>query len=127
MVDLILQLILFSSFAVIVYLMAIAVPRVKDDELNIASNKVASVLPLDRMDAFLNVWKEKVLRRLRIYLMRAERGVTSQLDKSREVYERGRGKRSFPKFQRRSSKRQANDLGESPSLENLEDQGLKDT
>ena len=100
MADLILQLILFSSFAVIVYLMAIAVPRVKDDELNVNSSKVASILPLDRMDAFLNSWKEKVLRRLRIYLMKAERGVTSQLDKSREVYTRGRGKRSFPKLKR---------------------------
>lgn len=120
MPDLILQLILFSSFAVIVYLMAIAVPRVKDDELNMNSNKVASILPLDRMDAFLNIWKEKVLRRLRIYLMKAERGVTSQLDKSREMYERGREKRPFPKFKRRSSKRQADDSRESPNQENSE-------
>lgn len=95
MSDLILQLILFSSFAVIVYLMAIAVPRVKDDELNAAASK-ASILPLERMDAFLNSWKEKILRRLRIYLMKAERGVTSQLDKSREAYQRERQKRSFP-------------------------------
>ncbi len=127
MADLILQLILYSSIAVIVCLMAIAVPRVKDDELNVTSNKAASILPLDRMDAFLNSWKEKVLRRLRIYLMKAERGVTDQLSKSREVYERGRGKRSFPKLKRRSSKRQANNSGESSNQENLEDQGLKDT
>lgn len=126
MIDLILQLILFSSFAVIVYLMAIAVPRVKDDELNVTNSKVASILPLDRMDAFFNSWKEKVLRRLRIYLMKAERGVTDQLSKSREMYERGREKRPFPKFKRRSSKRQLNDSGEFPNQENLEDQGLKD-
>lgn len=103
MADLILQLILFSSFAVIVYLMAIAVPRVKDDELNATRSRVASILPLDRMDAFLNSWREKILRRLRIYLMKAERGVTSQLDKSREVYTRGRQKRPFPSI--RSIKR----------------------
>lgn len=95
MSELILQLILFSSFAVIVYLMAIAVPRVKDDELN-AGTKASSVIPLERMDAFLNSWKEKILRRLRIYLMKAERRVTSQLDKSREAYQRERQKRSFP-------------------------------
>ena len=88
MSDLILQLILFSSFAVIVYLMAIAVPRVKDDELNIDGKKAASILPLDRMDAFLNTWKEKVLRRLRIYLMKAESSVSGQLQKSRETYQR---------------------------------------
>ncbi|MEX2033141.1 MAG: hypothetical protein WD889_01090 [Candidatus Colwellbacteria bacterium] len=93
MADLILQLILFSSFAVIVYLMAIAVPRVKDDELNVASSKGASILPLDRMDAFLNSWKEKVLRRLRIYLMKAEHSVTGQLNKSREVYQKERQKK----------------------------------
>lgn len=95
MADLILQLILFSSFAVIVYLMAIAVPRVKDDELNIDGKKAASILPLDRMDAFLNIWKEKVLRRLRIYLMKAEKSVTDQLQKSRNLYEAERKKRSF--------------------------------
>ncbi len=100
MADLILQLILFSSFAVIVYLMAIAVPRVKDDELNVTTSKAASILPLDRMDAFLNAWKEKILRRLRIYLMKAERSVTSQIHKSREVYEKGREKRPFPKLKR---------------------------
>lgn len=114
MADLILQLILFSSFAVIVYLMAIAVPRVKDDELNATKSKVASILPLDRMDAFLNSWREKILRRLRIYLMKAERGVTGQLDKSREVYERGRGKHSFPKLKRNTLKRQDTEFSEQP-------------
>ncbi len=94
MSELILQLILFFSFAVIVYLMAIAVPRIKDDELT--QGKTGSILPLERMDAFLNSWKEKLLRRLRIYLMKAERGVTSQLDKSREAYQRERQKRPFP-------------------------------
>ena len=122
MADLILQLILLSSFAVIVYLMAIAVPRIKDDELNVngSKSKMASVLPLDQMDAFLNNWKEKVLRRLRIYLMKAERGVTNQLHKSREVYEKGREKRSFPKLKRRASRRQADDLEKSPNQENSE-------
>lgn len=82
MSELILQLILFSSFAVIVYMMAVAVPRVKDDELTPARSK-AGILPLDKMDAFLNVWKEKVLRRLRIYLLRAESSVSGQLQKSK--------------------------------------------
>lgn len=96
MADLILQLILFSSFAVIVYLMAIAVPRVKDDELNVASSKGAGILPLDRMDDFLNSWREKVLRRLRIYLMKAESGVTSQLHKNKNLYNAEKKKRPFP-------------------------------
>ncbi|MBI2594981.1 MAG: hypothetical protein HYW38_01845 [Candidatus Colwellbacteria bacterium] len=93
MADLILQLIFFSSFAIIVYLMAVAVPRVKDDDLTANGGKASSILPLERMDAFLNSWKEKILRRLRIYLMRAERGVTNQLDKSREVYRKERQKK----------------------------------
>ena len=93
MSELILQLILFSSFAVIVYLMAIAVPRVKDDELN-AGSKVG-ILPLDRMDAFLNIWKEKILRRLRIYLLKAESSVSSRLQKNRNLYETERKKSPF--------------------------------
>jgi len=100
MADLILQLIILSSFAAIVYLMAIAVPRVKDDELE-APSKVIGALPLERMDAFLNNWKEKILRRLRIYLLKAERSVTDQLQKSKEAYQRERQKkRPFPKFKR---------------------------
>ena len=96
MSELILQLILFSSFAVIVYMMAIAVPRVKDDELNAAKSK-ASVLPLDRMDAALNVWKEKILRRLRIYLLKAESSVSGQLQKGRSLRNLKRHKTIIPK------------------------------
>ncbi len=103
MTDLILQLILFSSFAVIVYLIAIAVPRVKDDELNMTGSKRVSILPLDRMDAFLNVGKEKILRRLRIYLLKAEKSVSDQLHKSKDLYNAERKRRSFPSI--RSIKR----------------------
>lgn len=92
MSELILQLILFSSFAVIVYLMAIAVPRVKDDELA-ANGKAIGSLPLERMDAFLNNWKEKILRRLRIYLLKAEKSVADQLQKSKTLYHTERERR----------------------------------
>lgn len=88
MIDLILQLIIFFSFAIIVYLLAIAVPRVRDDELTAAGGQNGGALPLERMDAFLNAWKEKSLRRLRIYLLKAESSVAKQLQKSREVYQR---------------------------------------
>lgn len=96
MADFILQLILFSSFAVIVYLMAIAVPRVKDDDLNANGTKASNILPLERMDAFLNNWREKILRRLRIYLLKAEKSVSDQLHKSKDLYGAERKRRSFP-------------------------------
>ena len=118
MADLILQLILFSSFADIVYLMAIAVPRVKDDELNVANSKGASILPLDRMDAFLNSWKEKVLRRLRIYLMKAESAVSGQLRKNKNLYNAERKKRPFPGIRSiKRSKIAEKPPGETPAKE----------
>jgi hypothetical protein len=49
----------------------------------VSGSKTSSILPLERMDSFLNTWKEKILRRSRIYLMKAESSVAGQLHNSK--------------------------------------------
>jgi len=89
MIDLFLQIALLGSLAIIVYLMALAVPRVKDEELSVAKNgRLTGRLSLEQIDDLLNRWKDKLLRRLRIYLLRAEYFVSRQLDKSKELYKK---------------------------------------
>lgn len=84
MYELILQVILMVSLAVIVYLIAIAVPRVEEKAGGEEgrSNNHAIHLSLDRMDAFLNRVKERLLRRVKVMIMKADNYVSRQLNKN---------------------------------------------
>ena len=83
MYELILQLVLMLSLAVIVYLMAVAVPRVEDVET--AKNKNGSAsLPLERIDSYLNSLKDKLLRRLKVLVMKADNFISRQLNNKKE-------------------------------------------
>jgi len=83
MYDLVLQLILMISLSVIVYIMAAAVPRVEghkgDDEESMSKNTV--VLSLDKLDAYLEKLKDKVLRRIKLVVMRADNIISKELNK----------------------------------------------
>ncbi len=86
MFDLIIQLIFMVSFGVIVYMIALAVPRVSDEEMGIteADTKLASFakkLPLEKIDAAFMASRDKILRRLKIYIMKADNFVTHRLNK----------------------------------------------
>jgi len=83
MYELILQLILMTSLAIVVYLMAIAVPRVEKEDGKKNGNGGAS-LPLDKLDALLAKAKDKVLRRLRVVVMKAENFISRQLNNKEE-------------------------------------------
>jgi len=83
MYELILQLILMTSLAVVVYLMAIAVPRIEEAEEKKNGNSRAN-LPLDKLDAMLGRAKDKTLRRLRVVVMRADNFISRQLNNKEE-------------------------------------------
>lgn len=88
MYNLILQLATFSSLAVIVYLMARAVPRVKDDGAPAhapgAFDRLLSKLPLEAMDARLNSASEKVLRKLKVFVMKVDNLLNQYLKRVRK-------------------------------------------
>jgi hypothetical protein len=81
MTILILQIVLMGSLAVIVYLMALAVPRIEEDKKEIGSKNGVVPLPLDKLDAQLNKWKDRILRRLKVFVMKADNYISKQLKK----------------------------------------------
>jgi hypothetical protein len=83
MYELILQLVLMASLAVIVYLMALAVPRVSDSEEK-GSGGSDTPLPLDKIDTLLNGLKDKLLRRVKIVLMKTDNLISKQLNNKEE-------------------------------------------
>jgi len=72
-----------TSLAVVVYLMAIAVPRVEESG-NKKNGNGSTSLPLDRLDALLGKAKDKSLRRLRVVIMRTDNFISRQLNNKEE-------------------------------------------
>ena len=82
MQTLFLELTLLVSLAVVVYLMAAAVPRVEDkkheDSNGIEGNLISGV-HFDRLDKFLLKAKDKLLRRLKVMVMKTDNLISKQL------------------------------------------------
>ena len=73
MIDLFLELALMVSLGVIVYLMAVAVPRVGEEESGSTKrNGRTNNLPLEDFDALLKNLRDKLLRRTKIVIMKID-------------------------------------------------------
>lgn len=83
MYELILQLVLMLSLAVIVYLMAVAIPRVEETKVK-NNNNGSTNLPLEQLDDFLNSVKDKLLRRLKVFVMKMDNLISRQLNNKKE-------------------------------------------
>ncbi len=94
MYNLLLNLIMFASLGVVIYLMARAVPRVNDaGEPAHAAGKIdrlLSRLPLGKIDAKLGALGEKTLRKLKVVLMRLDNLLTYRLNRMKK---NGNGKK----------------------------------
>ncbi|HEY4497104.1 MAG TPA: hypothetical protein VI432_03080 [Candidatus Paceibacterota bacterium] len=83
MYNLILQIIFMGSLGVIVYLFAIAVPRMQDSSDEGRSGLISrffSKLPLHRVDTALKSYKDKTLRRLKVLILRADNAVSKRIN-----------------------------------------------
>ena len=78
MANLILELTVMVSLAIIVYLMAAAVPRIEEKEEE-GGKTQRTALPLDKLDNFLIKLKDKLLRRTKILLMKIDNFISRQL------------------------------------------------
>jgi hypothetical protein len=78
MANLILELVIMVSLAVIVYLMAAAVPRVEEKEEG-ENKSPRTTLPLDKLDNFFIKVKDKFLRRTKVLVMRVDNFISRQL------------------------------------------------
>ncbi|MCX6703055.1 MAG: hypothetical protein NTW60_04350 [Candidatus Wolfebacteria bacterium] len=71
----ILQILMMSSLALMIYLVARAVPRVGDDIAGSPANrfdKLIAVIPLEKIDAAFGIFLEKFLRRTRLFLLKVD-------------------------------------------------------
>ena len=88
MYDFFLQLFFISSLAVIVYLMARALPRVQEEEgytttaLEYLEGWVKK-LPLSKIDRSLNTRFEKTLRKIRVVVLRLDNVIHNHLSNRR--------------------------------------------
>lgn len=82
MANLILELIATISLAIIVYLMAAAVPRIEEDQEGKPVQRVS--LPLEKLDNFLLRVKDKLLRRTKVLVMKADNFISKQLKSKKD-------------------------------------------
>ncbi|MBI4119392.1 MAG: hypothetical protein HY456_00920 [Parcubacteria group bacterium] len=106
MYNFILQTVIFLSFGVIVYLVARALPRVSGEDTHQPPkpsllDSILMPVTLERADAFLNAILEKILRRLKILVMKADNFVTGRLGalKSSSYVRTGEDKQNGPSAQ----------------------------
>ena len=85
MQTLFLELTLLVSLAVVVYLMATAVPKVEEDKETDGENgSRGSGHHFDRLDRFLLKIKDKFLRRLKVLVMKTDNLISKQLKNKSE-------------------------------------------
>lgn len=79
MVHFILQTVIFLALGAMVYLLAVALPRVGEDEDNAPGRTSRLMTYIERADeAFQGFW-EKTLRRVRVWLLRFDNLITKRL------------------------------------------------
>lgn len=87
MYSLLLQLILFSSLGIILYLMARAMPRLDErKEVVHASgwfDRVLSRMPLAKVDANVNSFLEKMLRKMKVIVLKVDNLLNQYLNRVR--------------------------------------------
>lgn len=85
MVNLILQIIVFSSLGLVIYMIARAIPRVPEEVApSRRSNwvdRIMSKIPMTKIDENINSFFSKFLRRSKVVVMRADNFINDRLGK----------------------------------------------
>lgn len=86
MYDLVLHLVLVASLAVMIYLLARALPRVVDESGAIQSgvfDRMVDKLPLQRIDLIISSLAERLLRKAKILVLKFDNVINSYLEQLR--------------------------------------------
>jgi hypothetical protein len=86
MVNLILELVLMLALGTVVYLIAVAAPRVQDDQ-HFGDHPVkswAKSLPLERIDNFIASTTDKTLRRIKVWILKADNSVSRHINSRKD-------------------------------------------
>jgi|SRR3989338_2629480 len=85
MYDLFLQIVFMGSLGVIIYIMALSIPRIDHEEKPESKIRQAiSSIPLAKIDDFIKGSKERALRRIRLFTMKLDNLISHSLHKSKE-------------------------------------------
>ncbi len=88
MYDLFIQTTLIASLGVIVYMVAVATPRVQDSDEDLARTnfkaRFGEIIQLDRLDTWLNAAKDKGLRRLKVVMMKIDNFISKRLNNNKD-------------------------------------------
>jgi len=79
----ILQLAFLVSFAVIIFVVASAMPRIPEGEEKTGAQSWVGKLPLKKMDMFVAEVKSKTLRRAKIIILKIENFINKHLHKDK--------------------------------------------
>lgn len=89
MYDFLLQIIVFSSLGIIIYMLARALPRIENIKPSPAGpnalDRFLSKLPLEKIDFVLSNFFEKLLRKLRVVVMKADNLINARLGKIKKT------------------------------------------
>jgi hypothetical protein len=77
----ILETLIFLSLGAIILVLARALPRIEDESSAgyLRKGKMSGKIPLDKIDESLNLVLHKALRRMKIFIMKADNLVTNKL------------------------------------------------
>lgn len=76
-----------------VYLVGRATPRIKNAEISLSDNfhvkfnKMIAKIPFEKMDIFISANLEKLLRKVKLFLMKWDNLLTKHLDKLKHINE----------------------------------------
>ncbi len=81
MAHFILQTLIMLALGAIIYLMAVALPRVGDEEINTPGKTSRTMVYIEKADEIFQGFWEKTLRRFRVWLLRLDNFITKKLDR----------------------------------------------
>lgn len=119
MSDFIIEIILFSSLGVIIFLIGRAVPRLGEEEIKSEKklSRFFKSLPIHEFDAALAGFLEKNLRKIRVLLLRVDNGMSGFLQK---IKSKGGAHTVHPKKQSFFSAKNGDALAEEENSGNSE-------
>ena len=100
MYNFILQIFIMVSLGTVVFLVARILPRISETEAAIAPRaKVSwlSSIPFEKIDAAVNAFSEKMLRKIKLILMKMDNTVSRQLKNFKKDGNSGNGENGLTK------------------------------
>jgi len=96
MYNFILQIAIMLSLGMIIYLMARAVPRVGDEisKPTVKFDHWFGSLQLEKLDVILSNFLEKLLRKIKLFLMKLDNVTNNYLDKVKQIKLNGNGQKN---------------------------------